>query len=125
MSFSIISFLKGTSRGAVPVADDQPLPVNIGTGAAGSSTATLSNVASQATNINLLAANSARKGVIIINDDANALLIKYGATASATSYTVSIPGSGGYWEMPVPLYTGAIDGIWTADGSGSARITEW
>lgn len=82
------------------------------------------NVASLATNQTILAANAARQAVSIQNDDANALLIKYGATASATSYKVRIPG-GGYWERPDgDRYTGIIDGIWEADGSGSARVTE-
>jgi hypothetical protein len=85
--------------------------------------ATLSNVASQDTNINLLASAGTRRGVIIHNDDTGVLYVKYGSTASTTSYTVKIPVDG-YWEMPGPIYTGAIDGIWVTSGSGSARITE-
>lgn len=86
-------------------------------------TATLTNLASAATTASALASNVNRRGVLMFNDDANAVLIKYGATASATSYTVKIPGDS-YWEMPFPIYTGAIDAIWLADGSGSLRITE-
>jgi hypothetical protein len=88
------------------------------------SSATLTNVASAATSTTIVAANANRRGLLILNDDANAVKIKYGATASATSYTVNIPGGGGYWEMPQPIYTGVIDGIWAADGGGSARVTE-
>lgn len=89
------------------------------------STATTSSVASSATSVTIAAANATRQGITIFNDDANALLIKYGATASATSYKVKIAG-GGYWERPADdRYTGIIDGIWEADGSGSARVTEW
>lgn len=87
------------------------------------SEATLSKVDSAATSATLLAANGARRGVILYNSDANALLLKYGATASATSYTYRILG-GQTWEMPGPIYTGIIDGIWEADGSGSAFLTE-
>lgn len=87
------------------------------------STASLSAVASAATSATLLAANSNRKGVMIHNTDANALYVKYGATASATSFTALIAANGS-WTMPDPIYQGVIDGIWASDGSGSAYITE-
>lgn len=105
---------------AVPVSADAPLPVGFGSGSA---TATLSSLASAATTAQLLAANTSRKGVLIHNTDANALKIKYGTTASASSYSVNIP-SNGYWEMPQPIYAGRIDAIWDADGAGSAFVTE-
>jgi hypothetical protein len=50
------------------------------------------------------------------------LFLKFGTTASATSFTVKIPASG-YYEFPQPLYTGAVDGIWDA-ANGNARLTE-
>lgn len=86
-------------------------------------TATLSNVADSATSVSLLASTAGRRGCIIVNDSTEALYLKYGATASTTSFTVKL-GPGQYWEMPTPIYTGAIDGIWAASASGSARITE-
>jgi hypothetical protein len=45
----------------------------------------------------------------------------------ASSYTIALApmGSvGSYYEVPFG-YTGIIDGIWSADSTGSARITEW
>lgn len=97
-------------------------------GSAGTATATATgvsraDVASAISSAQLLAANTARRLVFITNDDANTLYVKYGQTASATDYNVAIPG-GGYWEMPAPIYTGRLDGIWSADGSGYARVTE-
>jgi hypothetical protein len=86
------------------------------------STATNSSLASAATSAQLLAANSARKGLIVRNSDANDLYLKYGTTAT-TAESIRIPYNG-YWEMPQPIYTGRIDAIWTADGSGSAIYTE-
>lgn len=85
----------------------------------------ISSVDSTASSTTLLAANIGRRGVIIVNTDANDLYLKYGTTATTASggWTVKI-GSGGYWEMPQPIYTGIIDGIWSADGSGLAEITE-
>lgn len=86
-------------------------------------TATLSNVNDQATNIQLLASTAGRRGLIAFNDSLADLYLKYGATASATSFTVKIL-AGGYWEMPQPVYTGQIDGIWTSDSTGAVRLTE-
>ena len=92
-------------------------------GMATAATATLSAVNDTATSTSLLAQNTSRKGVILVNDSTTILYLKYGATASTTSYTVKL-NPGDQWEMPTPIYTGAIDGIWSADASGAARITE-
>lgn len=87
-----------------------------------SSTATLSNVASSASNVTLLAANPKRIGATLFNDSTQVVYVKFGATASNTSYTVQI-ASNGYYEVPAPVYTGIIDGIW-ASANGNARVTE-
>lgn len=87
-----------------------------------SGTATLANVASSATNVTLLAANTARLGATITNDSTQVLYVKFGATASATSYTVQI-AAGGYYEVPQPVFTGKLDGLW-ASANGNARVTE-
>lgn len=84
-------------------------------------TGTESNVASSATNVTLLALNSARLGATIYNDSTQVLYLKLGATATVSSYTVQLqPGE--YYEVPFN-YTGIIDGIW-ASANGSARVTE-
>lgn len=85
-------------------------------------TATLANVASSATNVTLRSAAATRLGLMIYNDSTATLYVKFGATASATSYTVQM-GPGAYWEMPHPVYTGIVDGIWSA-ANGNARVTE-
>lgn len=85
-------------------------------------TGTQTSVGDSATSVSLLAANTQRLGAIIVNDSAATLYVKLGATASTTSYayklypddTVEIPAG----------YTGAIDGIWSSDAGGNARITE-
>lgn len=87
------------------------------------SAATVTNVESSASSVQLIAANPERNGLAIVNTDANLLTIKYGATASATSCTATIAQNAA-WTMPAPIYTGRIDGIWAADGSGHAVITE-
>lgn len=82
----------------------------------------LANVASSASSVTLQAANTARRGWTAFNDSSQVLYVKFGATASATSYAAKIP-AGGYFEMPRPIYTGVIDGIW-ASAQGSAKVTE-
>lgn len=90
------------------------------------STATLSNVAASATSVTLLSANAARIGAQITNDSSVVVYIKFGTTASTTSYTVSLAGAASapfsYYEVPAG-YTGRIDAIW-ASATGNARITE-
>lgn len=88
-----------------------------------SSTSTLSNVSSSATNVTLLASNANRLNAAIFNDSTQILYVKLGTTASTSSYTVQI-AAGGYYELPtVNIYTGIIDGIW-ASANGNARVTE-
>lgn len=89
----------------------------------GGKTPTLTNIASSATSVTLVSANPNRKGLIVVNDSNETLYLKYGATASSTSYTVKLL-TGDTWEMtPHLLYTGIIDGKWSA-ADGSAMITE-
>lgn len=85
--------------------------------------ATLSAVADSASSVTLAAANTARCFFTLVNDSTEILYLKYGATASLTSYTYKI-AAGGTWEMPSPIYTGIIDGIWANNAAGSAYITQ-
>ena len=89
-----------------------------------SSSATLANVASSATTVTVLAANAKRKSVIIMNDSTQILYLKFGATASTSSFTYKLAG-GETLEIPGAgvIYTGIIDGIW-ASANGNARVTE-
>jgi len=128
-----VNFPLATGGYANPVVLVDPVTGNAVTpgGGAGSNpsgdgaanTGATTSVASQATAITILAANSARYGATVYNDDANALYLLLGAgTVSATVYTVLVP-SGGYYETPYG-FTGILTGLWAADGAGSARVTE-
>lgn len=87
-------------------------------------TGTLSSVESGIASVTILAANTARKGATITNTDANALYLDLsGGTASATSYSVAVAAAG-YYEVPYG-FTGLITGIWAADGTGAAKVTEF
>jgi hypothetical protein len=83
--------------------------------------ATLANVSDTASSTTLLASNAARLAAIIYNDSTVGLYVKYGATASATSFTYFLDAGESYREE---RYTGVIDGIWESDASGTARVTE-
>lgn len=87
------------------------------------STVTLTNLSSSGSSQQLLASNTNRRGLVVMNDSSATLLLKFGTTASATSFTYKIPAGGTLELNAVVIYTGRIDAIWdTADGS--ARITE-
>lgn len=87
-----------------------------------SGTATLSNVAGSAASVTILASNASRKMAMIQNDSASSLYLKFGTTASISSYTVLMV-SNSYYELPNPVYTGRLDGIWLV-ATGNARVTE-
>lgn len=85
-------------------------------------TATTTNVASSASNVTLFTAG-ASSGRTVFNDSTAVLYLKFGATATTTSYTVQIAANG-YYEFPQPTYNGQVDGIW-ASANGAARVTSW
>lgn len=113
----------------VVIATDQPsIDVDILTGTVtvttGSPTATLTNQADQATSVQLLAAGT-RKGFYIYNDSTVDLYVKFGTTASTTSFTQKLAAATGWGDAGIGIYQGRVDGIWASDAAGSARITEW
>lgn len=83
---------------------------------------TVAAVASSVTVVSLQAANAARRALKVYNDSTAVLYLKDGAAASTTDYSVQV-ASGGYYEWPLPIYTGAVTGLWSA-ANGSARVTE-
>jgi len=88
-----------------------------------SATATLANVASSATNVTVFAAANTANARTVFNDSTQVLYLKFGATASASSYTVQL-AAGAFYEFPQPIYAGQVDGIW-ASANGNARVTSW
>lgn len=93
---------------------------------AAASTAATSNVSAATSSTALFTAGfAAVKGRTVYNDSTAVLYLKFGTSASTTSYTVQIP-AGGYYEFPGGpngVYGGAVEGVWAA-ANGSARCTE-
>jgi hypothetical protein len=85
--------------------------------------ATVANVASSASNGTVFATATNVHGRTVFNDSTAVLYLKFGATASTSSYTVQIAAAG-YYEFPQPVYAGQVDGIW-ASANGNARVTSW
>lgn len=88
-----------------------------------SATATLTNVAASLTSVTLLASNSSRKGAILYNDCSLPCYVKFGSTASTTSFTVYLTANSHLILDSNPVYTGIITGIWTTV-VGNMRVTE-
>lgn len=103
------------AKTATDVSDTRPLPVKQVGG-----TSTLTNVAASASSTTVLAANAARLRAWLYNDSTIPVNIKFGATASATSFTKRMAQDEFF---VVEGYTGRIDGIWDS-ASGNMRVTE-
>lgn len=86
-------------------------------------TAAQTSVAASASSVQLLAANTSRKGASVYNDSDKAMYLKYGTTASTSSFKVKI-AIGGFFAFPLPIYTGRVDAIWDSGPTGNARISE-
>lgn len=82
--------------------------------------ATGARVATSGTVATLQAANVARKEVIIVNESAVVLYVKFGAAATSTDYTVALAANATLIE---DKYTGIITGI-LASSTGFAPTTE-
>jgi hypothetical protein len=91
--------------------------------------ATTTSVSDSASSQNLLDENVDRRGFWIVNDSSSILYIKFGATATTTDWTVKLAAGDRLEHLPGEyvgvLYVGRVDGIWSANGSGAARITEF
>jgi hypothetical protein len=86
-------------------------------------TASQANVALSATSVTLLSSNSNRLRYSVINDTNRQAYVSHSGAASTTNFKYTLqPGE--YYEDPFPCFTGAVTIIWSASGSGSARVCE-
>lgn len=87
------------------------------------STSSVTSVVSAAVSTSILVSNANRRMAIMVNDTDKNAYVKLGATASTTSFSYKLtPGQ--TLELPIPVYTGAIDAIWDTSPTGSMRVTE-
>jgi len=119
VAVSVGSGVNGTGVQRVTIATDQAA---ITCAEEKVSSASVTQVAVSTTNAVLKASNTSRKYLTVFNDAATVLCVKYGATASATSFTVKIP-AGAIWEMAEVMYTGTVDAV-LVSGTGNAYVTE-
>lgn len=73
--------------------------------------------------VELVAANTRRRGVTVVNESNGTLYVKLGAAASSADFSVKMPPHA-HWELPFPAYTDQITGIWDSAGGGAAKVTE-
>lgn len=85
-------------------------------------TSTITTVAASATSVTLLAANPARRRLVINNHSGSAVFVAFAATATATAYTYKIPANSNV-DGVLNDYTGIVTGIWNT-ATGNAIITE-
>ena len=77
------------------------------------------------TSVQTLVEQGQASSATILNTDTNALYVLIGTgSASSTKYTVAL-NQGDYFETPPFYREEAITGIWAANGSGAALVTEF
>ena len=85
-------------------------------------TSTGTNISGSVSSVQFLPSNTSRLMATFFNDSTALCYLKWGTPASVTEYAVQMPAYS-YYELPWPVYTGRVDGIW-AVATGSMRITE-
>jgi hypothetical protein len=87
----------------------------------------VTRVASAATSTTIVSTNGSRQGIKITNTDANTLYLLFDPNGVATTSLYSLAlNNGDTWEdAGENVYRDKIVGIWAADGSGNANVTEW
>jgi hypothetical protein len=124
-------FQAGTAlvnQARLTIVDDttRTVPGQSGTATLASVTASVTSVTLAAASVAVLGSSAGRMGLIVVNDSASGTLyLAYKATAAitgASAYSYKI-APGQTWEMPSPIYSGAISGIWDV-ASGAARVTD-
>lgn len=87
------------------------------------SSAVLTQVSNAVTSFSMVALNVSRGGLTFYNNSTTNCAIAYASSASMVAFTYMLqPGT--HWEMPLPIYTGAVSAICTA-ATGVINSTEY
>ncbi len=87
------------------------------------SAATGSQIPYSAISTLAVALNAARKGLAFYNNADKHCYVRFGAGATTANFTKRL-SPGEYWE-PARNYTGRVDVIWDAGGTGALHATEF
>lgn len=87
------------------------------------STAVLTQPANAITSFSIVGANASRHGLVLYNNSTTNCAVAFGATATMVAFTVMLQ-AGTHYEMPLPIYQGAVSGICTA-ANGATNSTEY
>ncbi len=124
----VLGYIDG-SGDFIEVGDVDGIPVQGDTTITGvtATSATTTTVNDTNSSTTLLASNTSRIGWAITNTSSAVLYVKFGSTASSTSFAKRLVQYADCGQGPLDgLYTGIITGIWATDpGDGVAVITEW
>ena len=91
---------------------------------ASSGTWTLTSVASSATSVTIQASNANRRGLSVFNNSTAQLYLYFSSSNATATTACTVPVfANSLYEMPAPVYTGQITGIW-ASANGSAQVSE-
>lgn len=85
-------------------------------------TAAITTAAMTVASAVVIAANAARRQVMVYNDSNKELYVAFDATATTAAFSVLIPANG-QWVSQRDSYTGVISGI-LPSGTGDAIVTE-
>jgi len=112
----------GSDRLPKTVGVSQPLPVQ--TAGAVLTVPTTTSVASSATSVTILAANTSRKGFSISNISTAKLYLSFSTPATTANCFIEVP-AGAFLLLDQQLIVGsAIYGIW-ASANGAAQVTQY
>ena len=85
---------------------------------------TVSSIASNASSVLLLAANTGRKALFVMNDSTSVLRLSFATPATSANAFVVIQPAQFLILDPLLIGSGPIYGVW-ASANGTAQVTEW
>lgn len=121
---AVVGMVLAESGGGILVGSANPLPVRVKNISA---TPTESSVGDSITSVTLLAANTSRSEVYILNDSTATLRISLSSTATSSSPYILRAGEGLAIRSNADgkVYMGIVSGIWDSAPGGYARVVEF